>query len=161
MSDDQSHDTGTPKARRIGCAIAVLVVSVLLVLAIGSVLYSLSVAFTSLELHRDKMCLSRDLTIREHYLRYSPGMDAVMWCRITVEANDIDEVFDPSRVDTSELREVGYQIRNATPITNQWWDVEQRNLRGGEVQVDGASMRVAYEDNGDETLTVYIFWFEF
>jgi hypothetical protein len=131
-----------------------------MVLAIGSVLYFLSVAFTGFEFHRDKMCLRRDLTIKEQNLWYSPGMDAVMWYRVTVEAKNIDDVFDPARVDTSEFTEVGYKIRHSMPITDQWWDVDKRNLVGGDVQLGGASMRVAYVNNGDGTLTVYVFWFE-
>ena len=42
-----SHDTAHPKTRRFGCTVAVLLVSVLMALAIGSVLYFLNVAFTS------------------------------------------------------------------------------------------------------------------
>lgn len=156
------NDTAHPKSRRFGCMVAVILVSVLMIIAIGSVLYFVSVAFTDFESHRDKMYLRRDLSIREQNLWYSPGMDAVMWCRITVEAKNIDDVFELARVDTSEFIEVGYKIRHATPIFFPWWDADKQRLVGGDVEVDPnkAFMRVGYIDNGDGTLTVYIYWFE-
>ena len=85
-----------------------------------------------------------------------------MWCRITVEAKNIDDVFDLARVDTSEFTEVGYKIRHATPILFPWWDADEQRVIGGDVEVDPnkAFMRVGYIDNGDGTLTVYIYWFE-
>ena len=154
-----SHDTAHPK--RAGSA-AVLVVSVFVFLVIGSASYFLIVAFTDFDFHRDKMCLRRDLIIKEQNLWYSPGMDAVMWCRITVEAKNINDVFDQAIVDTTEFTEVGYKIRNATPITDAWWDADEQRLIGGEVEIDPnkAFMRVGYIDNGVGTLTIYILWFE-
>ena len=157
-----SHGTAHPKTGRFGCMVAVLLVFALMALAIGTVLYFLSLTFTSFESHRDKMYLRRDLIIKEQNLWYSPGMDAVMWCRITVEAKNINDVFDPNKVDTTEFTDVGYKIRHATPITDRWWDADARHLVGGEVEVDfnKAFMHVGFANNGDGTLTVYIFWFE-
>ncbi len=157
-----SHDTAHPKTRRFGCTVAVLLVSVLMALAIGSVLYFLNVAFTSFESHRDKMYIRRDLIIKEQNLWYSPGMDAVMWCKITVEAKSIDDVFDANRVNTTEFTEVGYKIRHATPISDYWWNADEQRLVGGDVEVDPnkAFMRVGYIDNRDGTLTIYVLWFE-
>jgi hypothetical protein len=160
VSNDPSHDASNPKTLRFGCAIAILLSFGVVVLAIGSMWYVVHVAFTDFESHRDKMCLRRDLILKNENLRYSPGMDAVMWCRFTAQAKSIKDVFDSARVDTSEFKMVGYEFRQATPITDQWWDVDERNLIGGEVQVGEDFMRVAYVDNGDGTLTVYIFWFE-
>lgn len=160
MSDDSSHDTNRRNTHRVGCTVAVLLCFIVMLVAIGSVLYLLSVAFTGFEFHRDKLGLRGDLVIKDANLSYSPGMDAVMWCRITVEAKSIDDVFDSARVDTSEFSRAGFEFRHATPITNQWWDVDERDLVGGEVEVGKAFMRVAYVNNGNGTLTVYIFWFE-
>lgn len=162
MSDDLSYDKGHPKPRRRSCLIAFLLVSALMLLAIGSVLYFLNMAFTGFEFHRDKICLRRDLTIKDKNLWYSPAMDAVMWCRVTVEAKNIDDVFDTNKVDTTQFTEVGYKIRHSTPITDHWWDADEKRLIGGEVEVETNKvfMRVGYIHNGDGTLTVYILWFE-
>ena len=105
------------------------------------------------------MCLREDLEVSEPILRYSPGMDAAMWCKFEVKADAIDEVFDAAKVDTTEFDEIGYTFR-VSWIDNEWWDVASHELIGGEVSIGQDFMRVGYIDHGDGTLTVYIFWFE-
>lgn len=145
---------------RFGCVVAILSFIGVAILAIGTSWYFVSAAFTDFASHRDKLYLRRNLTVENENLRYSPGMDALMWCRFTVKAKSIEDVFTSGKVDTSEFKEVGFKFRQSTPIADQWWDVDERNLTGGEVQVGEDFMRVGYVDNGDGTLTVYIFWFE-
>lgn len=130
---------------------------VAIVLVGGSLL--VRTALTSFETHRSKMCIREDLDVSEPILRYLPGMDAAMWCRFSVHASGIDEVFDTSRVNTTEFDETGYTFR-VEWIDDEWWDVADQNLTGGEVPIGQDFMRVGYIDHGDGTLTVYIFWFE-
>ena len=86
-------------------------------------------------------------------------MDAAMWSKFNVRVKGIDEVFDTSRVDTSEFTQAGYDF-NVDWIDDAWWDADKHTLIGGEDEVDGDIMRVGYVDNGDGTLTIYVFWFE-
>jgi hypothetical protein len=86
-------------------------------------------------------------------------MDAAMWSKFTVRVKGIDEVFDTSRVDTSEFTQAGYDF-NVDWIDDAWWDADKRTLIGGEDEVGGDFMRVGYFDNGGGTLTIYVFWFE-
>ena len=105
------------------------------------------------------MCLRPELGVSDDHLRYEPGMDAAMWSKFTVKVKGIDEVFDTSRVDTSEFTQAGYDF-NVDWIDDDWWDANKRMLIGGEDEVGGDFMRVRYVDNGDGTLTIYVFWFE-
>ena len=82
-----------------------------------------------------------------------------MWCKFIVTANSIDEIFDVSKVNTSELGADGYEFR-VDWIKDAWWDVDKHQLIGGEVEIGGDYMRVAYVKNEDGTLTVFIFRFE-
>ena len=50
-----------------------------------------------------------------------------MWSKFTARANDIDEVFDTSRVDTSEFTRDGYQFKVAW-IDDEWWDADKHLL---------------------------------
>ncbi|MCA8992809.1 MAG: hypothetical protein KDA69_08045 [Planctomycetaceae bacterium] len=151
--------TESNKSKWNGCLIAVAVVLALGLMLLLGIWFLVHSALTSFEAYRDTMCIREDLVVRESQLRYSPGFDAAMWCKFTAEAGDIGEVFDESRVDTAEFSGEDYKFR-VDWIKDAWWDVETVHLKGGDVEVNGSFMRVGYLDNGDGTLTVYIFWFE-
>lgn len=155
MSDDNQK----PKSAKSGCLIAAVVtLGAVILLAVGGV-FLVKRAFSNFDSYREEMCLLNDLAVKDERLKYSPGMDGAMWCRFTVEAKGLDEVFDTSKVDTSEFNRAGYEFR-VDWIDDDWWDVDSQQLIGGEVEIGGDYMRVAYVNNEDGTLTVYIFWFE-
>jgi hypothetical protein len=150
----------TPGSARSGCLKAALIsfgIIAALVLGVGFLIYG---QLTDFDSRREMMALRSGLEVRDEHLRYSPGMDGVMWCRFTVEAKGIDEVFDTSQVDVSEFKEEGYEV-GQSGLGNRWWDVAGKKLTGGSVEVrNDEFMHVGYMDNGDGTLTVYIYWFE-
>ena len=152
-------DNSNTKRVILGCTLAaVLTFGVAMIVVVGG-MFLVNRAFTTFDAYRDMMCIRNGLVVKDDHLRYSPGIDAAMWSRFSVKVNGIDEVFDGSMVDTSEFSQDGYEIR-VDWINDVWWDVDSQQLIGGEVQVEGNWMRVGYVDNGDGTLTVYIFWFE-
>ena len=155
MSDNQKRQ----KSPKSGCFIAAAVVVVAAMLGIAGIVYYAKRQLSDFDSRQEMMCLRPGLVISDEHLRYSPGMDAAMWSKFTVRAKGIDEVFDASRVDTSEFARDGYEFK-VDWIDDAWWDADKRRLIGGEDEVGDDFLRVGYVDNGDETLTVYIFWFE-
>lgn len=148
----RSSWSGLLKAALITVGIIVAVV-----LGVGIMIHR---ALTDFDSRRDMMALRSGLEVRDEHLRYSPGMDGIMWCRFTVEAKGLDEVFDTSQVDVSEFKEPGFHV-GRTPISDRWWDVKGKKLVGGSVEVrHDETLDVGYVDHGDGTLTVYIYWFE-
>ncbi|QTN30927.1 hypothetical protein HZ994_00820 [Akkermansiaceae bacterium] len=148
------------KSRKSGCFIAGTIVAVVVMLGIAGVVYFINRQLSDFDSHREKMCLRPGLVVIDEHLRYSPwGMDAAMWSKFTVRVKGIDEVFDTSRVDTSEFTRDGYEFK-VDWIGDAWWDADKRRLIGGSDGVGDDVMRVGYVDNGDGTLTIYIFWFE-
>ncbi|BCX48060.1 hypothetical protein HAHE_19680 [Haloferula helveola] len=149
-----------PRSARSGCLKAALITFGILAavaLVVGLLLYR---TLTNFDSRREMMALRSGLEVTDEHLRYSPGMDGIMWSRFTVEAKGIDEVFDTSQVDVSEFDQPGYQLE-MNRINDRWWDVKGRKLTGGSIEVrNDEFMHVGYVDNGDGTLTVYIYWFE-
>ncbi len=155
MPDNQ----GNRKGLKSGCLIAGATVGMAAILGITGIVYFVSGQLSDFDSRREMMCLRPGLVVTDEHLRYGPGIDAAMWSKFTVRVNDIDEVFDTSRVDTSEFTKVGYQF-NVAWIDDTWWDADKHQLIGGEDDVGSDFIRVGYIDNGDGTLTVYVFWFE-
>lgn len=150
--------TTNPSDKKRGFSGCILAVGFVMLVACGG-LFLVAQSLTSFDRYRDKMGIRVDLVVEDEALRYSPGFDAAMWCRFTAKVTGIDQVFDTSKVDTSEFSEDDYDF-GVDWIKSYWWDVDHHRLLGGEVQVNGDVMRVAYLDHGDGTLTIYVFWFE-
>ena len=149
-----------PRSTRSGFLKAALVTFGIIVAAVFVVGIMIYRALTDFDSRRDMMALRSGLEVRDEHLRYSPGMDGIMWCRFTVEAKGLDEVFDPSQVDVSKLNETDCQVGSSS-ISDRWWDVKGKKLTGGSVEMrDDETLEVGYVDNRDGTLTVYIYWFE-
>lgn len=142
-----------------GCALTAFLTLGVVILAMVVGVFLVNKAFTNFESYRETMCIREGLVVKDKNVRYSPGFDAAMWCRFTAKVNGIDEIFDTSKVDTSEFSQADYKIQ-VDWITDEWWDVDDHQLIGGEVEIGNDWMRVGYVDHGDGTLTVYIFWFE-
>lgn len=148
-----------PSSRSVFLKAALITFGIILavVLVVGIMIHR---ALTDFDSRRDLMALRSGLEVRDEHLRYSPGMDGIMWCRFTVEAKGLDEVFDPSQVDVSKFNEAGCQVGSSS-ISDRWWDVKGKKLTGGSVEVrHDEFLDVGYVDNGEGTLTVYIYWFE-
>jgi hypothetical protein len=141
------------------CLIAGTIVGVAAILGIAGIVYFANRQLSDFDSRREIMFLRPELGVSDEHLRYEPGMDAAMWSKFTVRVKGIDEVFDTSRVNTSEFTQAGYDF-NVDWIDDAWWDADKRTLIGGEDEVGGNFMRVGYVDNGDGTLTIYVFWFE-
>lgn len=154
-----SNNQGGQRRPKSGCFIAGTVVAVAAMLGIAGIVYFANRHLSDFDSRREMMCLRPGLVFSNEHLRYSPGMDAAMWSKFTVRVKDIDEVFDTSRVDTSEFARDGYEFK-VDWIDDAWWDADERQLIGGEDEVGEDFMRVGYVDNGDGTLTIYVFWFE-
>lgn len=154
-----SNNQGRQKNIKSGCLIAGIIVGVAAILWIAGIVYFVNRQLSDFDSRREIMCLRPELGVSDDHLRYEPGMDAAMWSKFTVRVKGIDEVFDTSRVDTSEFTQAGYDF-NVDWIDDDWWDANKRMLIGGEDEVGGDFMRVGYVDNGDGTLTIYVFWFE-
>lgn len=147
------------KSSKSGCLIAGVIVGLAVILGIAGIGYFVNRQLGDFDSRREMMCLRPGLVVTDEHLRYGPGMDAAMWSRFTVRAKSIHEVFDASRVDPSEFTQNGYEFR-VDWITESWWDADNQRLIGGEDRIGDDFMRVGYVDNGDGTLTVYVFWFE-
>lgn len=154
-----SNETIKSKNFALGCLIAAASFLLLAVVLVVGGLFFVKTKLSDFDSHRNKMGIRSDFVPLEENLWYAPGFDAAMWCKLTVEAGGLEVVFDTAKVDTSQLGEEGYEFR-VDWIDDDWWDAESRQLTGGEVEISGNPMRVGYVDNGDGTLTVYIFWFE-
>ena len=141
------------------CLISAVIVGVTAILGIAGIVYFVGKQLGDFDSRRGLMCLRPGLVVEDEHLTYGPGFDAAMWSKFTVKVKSIDEVFDTSRVNTSEFKRKGYEFR-VNWIDDPWWDADKHRLTGGEVQVGDDFMRVGYIDNRDGTLTVYVFWFE-
>ena len=150
---------GNRKGLKSGCFIAGAKVGMATILGIVGIIYLLGGQSSGFDSYRELMGLRPELVVTNEHLRYAPAFDAAMWSKFTVRTNDINKVFDTSRVDTSAFTRNGYQFKVAW-IDDAWWDVDRHKLIGGEDEIDGNYIRVGYVENGDGTLTVYVFWFE-
>jgi hypothetical protein len=154
-----SNEESAQKSAKSGCLIAVLVAVGLVVVAAIVGVVMVKKTLTDFDTHRAKMGLRSDLVVTQEHLNYSPGMDGALWSKFVVRAGSLEEVFDTARVDPSEFDEGGYEFR-VDWIDSDWWDVDAHPLTGGETSIGPDYLRVAYRDNGDGTLTVYVFWFQ-
>lgn len=147
--------------RKTGRIILYIVGGVFLLLALtcGGGLLLVRNALTSFSTHESKMCLQDDLDIRESDLWFSPGMDSVMWCRLVVKADSIDDVFDHRRLGTVELDET--DVQPSAIADPGWWDVADYTLTGGDLELapNQEYMEVGYADQGDGTLIVFLLWY--
>ncbi|MCB1098662.1 MAG: hypothetical protein KDN22_24030 [Verrucomicrobiae bacterium] len=156
---DSSNNQRSKRSIKSCCLVTGTIVGVVAFLGILGIVYFVDRQMGDFESRREMLCLRPGLVVEDEYLTYGPGFDAAMWSKFTVRVKDIDEVFDTSKVDTSEFTQAGYEF-NVDWIDDVWWDADKRTLIGGEDEVGGDFMRVGYVDNGDGTLTIYVFWFE-
>ena len=155
-----NHDSNREKsvARNVlSClAIAFVTVTLAMLFLCGGLYLAYRTVF-SFENYRAQMCIRKDLAVEDPHFVYSPGYDYIMWSKFDVRVDNIDKVFDAARIDVSKLRE-GYKMRS---LTDKWWDAGDHELSGASFEVsDDETMDVGYFDNGDGTLTVYIYLVE-
>jgi hypothetical protein len=154
-----SNDHGRKKSLKSCCLITGTIVGVAGIVGVACAIYFVDRLMGDFESRREMMCLRPGLVVEDEHLTYCPGFDAAMWSKFTVRVKDLDEVFDTSRVDTSEFTRDGYKFK-VDWIDDSWWDADKQRLTGGEDEIGDDFMRVGYVDNGDGTMTIYIFWFE-
>ena len=104
------------------------------------------------------MHLNPDTAIEPEGFIQTIGIDEAIWFRFKANTDDINNVFDTSIVDTKKFTS-GYKINSSTQ--ESWWDASEKNLTGNDIKLPNVKyMRVGYLKNQDESLTVYIMWFE-
>ncbi len=148
------------KRKKLGCMIVALSLIVIALVVVFTIAFAVNRALTSFDAYRGRLCVREGISVSDEKLRFSPGMDSVIYCRFTVVASSIEEVFDENKVDADQFNDEDYQGLKVEWIENDWWDIERSPLTGGEVEINGDWLRVGFRDNGDGTLTVYIFWFQ-
>lgn len=103
------------------------------------------------------MCIDSKLEIDAKGFQRDYAMDGSMWFEFVAETDQIENVFT-TKIDTKSFRD-GIKF-HGNPKPN-WWHAEQYELTGGQAQVaNGSYIDVAYKKNDNDTLTVFIFWFE-
>ncbi len=86
------------------------------------------------------------------------GIDDVIWFKFKIDVLDLQEIFDGKVVDTSKFKEGFTLIHEMREL--KWWDVQSKNLFGGQVELPNVKfMNVGIEKN-DEGYVVYIMWHE-
>lgn len=140
----------------VGCALFTSIIFLCVLIMAGLIYRSM----TNFEGYRNTLGIRPEVKAIEPRLRYSPGIDGILWAKFKVKASTIGEVFQPGVVNPKELQSAPFKI-SVDWITNHWWDPEKHILTGGEIEIRRDEfMSVGFVDNQDGTLTVYIYWFE-
>ena len=107
MSDEPKK----PTSAKSECLIAAAVTLGITIAAIVGGLLFVKRTLSRFDARRGQMYLRDGLVVTDEHLRYSPGIDGVMWSKFTVKAKGLDEVFDTAKVDSSEFSRKDYEFR--------------------------------------------------
>lgn len=86
------------------------------------------------------------------------GMDDAIWFKFETDADDLSLVFDTTVVDTGKFEEnftFTYEMQGVG-----WWDVEGKNLLGGQVSLPNARFMNIGVEKIAEGYLIYIMWHE-
>ena len=107
---------------------------------------------------RSEMYLQTNLVFQAHGMKLlGSGIDDAIWLKFSCEVTDPALIFQANVVDTSKFRK-GFKLSPYKDLP--WWDVEGRNLSGGQVALPNARfMNVGIDTTGTHSV-VYIMWHE-
>ena len=107
---------------------------------------------------RAEMCLQTNLVFQAHGMKLlGSGIDDAIWLKFSCEVTDLASIFQPEFVDTSKFRS-GFKLSQYKDLP--WWDVEGRNLTGGQVALPNARFMNVGIDTTETHSVVYIMWNE-
>ncbi|MFT5836609.1 MAG: hypothetical protein ACI9ZV_000105 [Candidatus Azotimanducaceae bacterium] len=86
------------------------------------------------------------------------GIDDAIWLKFKTDVLNLQKIFDDKVVDATKFKEDFTLISEMSGL--KWWDVQGKNLLGGQVELPNARfMHVGVEKNY-ENFVVYIMWHE-
>jgi hypothetical protein len=104
-----------------------------------------------------EMFLTVDLPLEAKGLKMAEGIDTAMWFKFVVAKQPLENLFKTEVVKVSEFAP---DITFTNANLPDWWDVQGKALVGDNVALpNGRYMQVGIEE-ADDTLTVYIMWYE-
>jgi hypothetical protein len=108
---------------------------------------------------RAAVFLQTNLAIQVHGMKWlGSGMDDALWLKFSCAATDPAEIFRTDVVDVSRLRK-GFKHASYQEIPG-WWDVDGRDLSGGQFELPDARFMNIGIDAGATNATVYVIWQE-
>ena len=115
---------------------------------------------------RDVMYIQPELEIVPLGYYFDAGLDDVIRFKFIAKTADPAFLFDASHVDattfTGDFDPSALKPKAAEP----WWDLSSQQLSGASFSVPPPKskgwrgLNIAYTENDDGTLTVYVLWFE-
>ncbi len=116
---------------------------------------------------RDVMYIHPELVLEPVGYYYEHGFqDDQIAFKFIARTRQLDGIFDPAFVPPSELVTRKSNIGLERDIGQPWWDSHTQTLIGGNFTVPPPGsqgtrgLNVGIADNGDDTFTVYVYWFE-
>lgn len=107
---------------------------------------------------RAEMYLQNNLVFQAHGMKLlGSGIDDQKWLKFSCEAADPAQIFQTDIVDVSLFRD-GIKLSPAKDIP--WWDVEGRNLFGGQTALPNARFMNVGIDATATGSVVYVTWFD-
>ncbi|MEE3370810.1 MAG: hypothetical protein VX346_15840 [Planctomycetota bacterium] len=107
---------------------------------------------------RAEMYLQTNLVIQAHGMKLlGSGIDDSIWLKFSCDVTDPAQIFQTDIVDVSKFGN-GFKLSPSMDIT--WWDVEGRNLSGGQVALPKSRFMNVGIDSTAKNSVVYIMWHE-
>lgn len=108
---------------------------------------------------RSEMYLNPSMQITPlGYKLEGSGIDDAIWFKFKTNISDVNNIFDSKVVDTATFKAGFIFVHEMKEL--KWWDVKNKNLLGGQVELpDVRFMNVGIEKN-DDGYVVYIMWHE-
>lgn len=107
---------------------------------------------------RQEMYLQANLAIQAQGMKLlGSGIDDQIWLKFSCDVTEPDQIFQSDVVDVAGFSE-NTKLQSLKDIA--WWDIEGRDLSGGQVALPNARFMEVGIDTTDKPTVVFIIWFE-
>jgi len=115
---------------------------------------------------RDVMYINPEIDIKPLGYAIETGMDDTIRFKFVANTDDPSALFDSTQVDASRFTDDFNPYALHREGAEVWWDLSSKSMSGANFSVPPPGskgtrgLNIAYVKNDDNTLTVYVLWYE-
>ena len=115
---------------------------------------------------RDVMYINPEIDIKPLGYAIETGMDDTIRFKFVAHTDDPSALFDSNHVDASRFADDFNPYTLRPQSAEAWWDLSSKSVSGANFSVPPPGskgtrgLNIAYVKNDDNTLTVYVLWYE-
>jgi hypothetical protein len=112
---------------------------------------------------RQEMFIQPNLQITPLHLKVEGFQDTVAWFSFIAHTDKVEDIFVPSAIDSTKFTNDPVVFNMDVEASQAGWNFQGKLVLGESFELPTSSdgMKVGIIDNGDQTKTVFVMWYDF